>query len=32
MSLEAPTQLLLSAERVRLDQFCLHDAQARLCG
>jgi len=31
MSLETPTQLLLSAERVRLDQFCLHDAQARLC-
>ena len=31
MSLDAPTQLLLSAERLRLDQSCLHDQQAHLC-
>ena len=31
MSLESPSQLLLSAERVRLDQSCLHDEHARLC-
>jgi translocation and assembly module TamB len=31
MNLEAPSQLLLSAERIRLDQSCLHDAAARLC-
>jgi translocation and assembly module TamB len=31
MSLETPSQLLLSAERVRLDQSCLHDEHARLC-
>jgi translocation and assembly module TamB len=31
MNLEAPTQLLLSAERVRLEQTCLHDEQAHLC-
>ncbi len=31
MSLDAPTQLLVSAERIRLDQSCLHDQQAHLC-
>jgi translocation and assembly module TamB len=31
LSLATPSQLLLSAERVRLDQTCLHDAQAHLC-
>ncbi len=31
MSLETPSQLLLSAERVRLDQSCVHDEHARLC-
>ena len=31
MNLEAPSQLLLSAERIHLDQSCLHDAAARLC-
>lgn len=31
MSLETPTQLLLSVGRLHLDQTCLHDEQARLC-
>jgi translocation and assembly module TamB len=31
MTLEAPAQLLLSAERLRLDPACLHDEHARLC-
>jgi translocation and assembly module TamB len=31
MNLEAPSQMLLSAERIRLDQSCLHDGAARLC-
>jgi translocation and assembly module TamB len=31
LDLEAPSQLLLSAEHLRLDQSCLHDGQARLC-
>jgi len=31
MNLEAPSQMLLSAERMRLDQSCLHDGPARLC-
>jgi translocation and assembly module TamB len=31
MRLEAPTQLLLSAERARLDPVCLHEEQAHLC-
>jgi len=31
MSLEAPSQLLLSAERLHLDQSCVHDEHARLC-
>ena len=31
LNLEAPSQLLLSAERMQLDQSCLHDGPARLC-
>ena len=31
MSLESASQLLLSAERVRLDQSCVHDEHGRLC-
>ena len=31
MTLEAPSQLTLSAERLRLDTACVHDEHARLC-
>jgi translocation and assembly module TamB len=31
MNLEAPSQMLLSAERLHLDESCLHDGPARLC-
>jgi translocation and assembly module TamB len=31
MSLETASQLLLSAERIRLDRSCLHDEHAQLC-
>ncbi|HEY4975617.1 MAG TPA: hypothetical protein VII41_18545, partial [Steroidobacteraceae bacterium] len=31
LSLATPSQWLLSAEHLRLDQTCLHDEQARLC-
>ena len=31
MSLETPAQLLLSAERMRLERTCLHDGEAHLC-
>ena len=31
MTLEAPSQVTLSAERLRLDTACVHDEHARLC-